>query len=84
MGLFRKKPIEVEAIVFSGDNGKECFLFVGEDNIDHSLNYPNIKTSEGLKIVDVGDYIVKESFNEEKRLYPCKPDIFEKTYEKID
>lgn len=40
-----------------------------------------IKTLEGLMEVSDGDYIIKGVNGE---FYPCKPDIFEKTYEKID
>ena len=38
-----------------------------------------IKTLEGEMIVSPGDYVIKGISNE---FYPCKPDIFEKTYEK--
>ena len=43
-----------------------------------------IKTKEGDRKADIGDYIIKESFSTDNRnFYPCKPDIFEKTYEQI-
>ncbi len=38
------------------------------------------KTLEGDKIVSVGDYIIKGVKGE---IYPCKPDIFELTYEEV-
>lgn len=82
MGKYRKKPLEIEAIVFNGSNLKECKIFIGE-NYDNSLNYPNIKTSEGTMEVSVGDYIIKEPFDKERGFYPCKPHIFEATYDKI-
>ena len=41
-----KKPIEIEAIIFTGDNYLECKNFIGEDNIDNKLNYPHIITRE--------------------------------------
>lgn len=53
------------------------------------VNYPNsdgtdelvIATLEGEMLVNFGDYIIKGVNNE---LYPCKPDIFEKSYEKVE
>lgn len=40
-----------------------------------------IPTLEGDMIASLGDYIIKGVNNE---FYPCKPDIFEKTYEKVE
>jgi len=80
---YRKKPVEIEAIIFSGDNMKECLDFIG-DNYDNTLNYPNIITPEGVMRVNVGDYIIKEPFDKERGFYPCKPDIFLKTYDKLE
>ena len=39
-----------------------------------------IKTLEGEHLASIGDYIIKGVSNE---FYPCKPDIFERTYEKV-
>lgn len=39
-----------------------------------------IKTLEGTMSAEHGDYIIKGVQNE---IYPCKPDIFEQTYEKV-
>jgi len=80
MAKYIKKPIKVEAIQFNGDNYKECESFIGKKNIDYKLNYPNIITSEGTMKVNVNDFIIKEPFDKERDCYPCKPDIFEKTY----
>ena len=80
MAKYIKKPIVVEAIQFDGHNYKECEAFIGENNIDNTLSYPNIITSEGTMIVNVNDFIIKEPFDKERDCYPCKPDIFEKTY----
>lgn len=80
---FRKKPIIIEAILFDGGNFKEYKKFI-EGNYDKTLNYPNIITSEGTMIVNVGDFIIKEPFDKERKFYPCKPDVFEKTYEKVE
>ncbi len=80
---YRKKPIVIEALIFDGNNYKECKNFIGED-FTNLLNYPNIITSEGLMRVNVGDYIIKEPFDKERMFYPCKPDIFKQTYEKVE
>lgn len=43
-----------------------------------------IKTSEGEMKADIGDYVIKEPFpTDDRKFYPCKPDIFDKTYEVI-
>jgi len=84
MKRYMKKPIIVEAIIFDGSNFKECEKFIGKENYDNTLNYPNIITSEGIMAVNKGDYIIKEPFDKERGFYPCKPDIFEKTYIEVD
>ena len=76
---YRKKPVVIEAVVFDGNNYKECKNFI-EENFDNTLNYPHIKTLEGVMTVSIGDFIIKGVNGE---FYPCKPDIFEKTYEEV-
>jgi hypothetical protein len=53
--------------------------------IDHSKVERGlvIKTSEGDMIARVKDYIIKEPFDKERKYYPCKPSVFELTYEAI-
>ena len=80
---FRKKPVEIEAIQFTGWNMRECAEFIGPDNIDNTLKYPNIITSEGTMRVNEDDWIIEEPFDKARGYYPCKPDIFELTYEKV-
>jgi len=75
-----KKPVAIDAIIFTGSNFNECKEYVGNDNIDNTLKYPNIITSEGVMRVNDGDYIIKEPFDKERKFYPCKPDIFKQTY----
>lgn len=86
---FRKKPVVVEAIQFVGtmESAGEILEFVGlqgeivnSKESDHLFNFI-IHTLEGDMIAEVGDYIIKGVNGE---FYPCKPDIFEKTYEKAD
>ena len=83
MAKFRKKPVVIEAIQFDGNNYKECEAFVGKNNIDNKLSYPNIITSEGTMKVSVNDFIIKEPFDKERGYYPCKPEVFVKTYDKV-
>ena len=49
-------------------------------SIDPSNGKMIISTLEGLHWVDLGDYVIRGVAGE---FYPCKPDIFEKTYEKV-
>jgi len=77
---YRKKPVVIDAIVFTGDNFKECQEFL-KGHYDNTLKYPNIVTLEGTLAVSVGDYIIQGVAGEH---YPCKPDIFEATYEALD
>lgn len=59
--------------------------FMGGDTIrvnyeDKDNPYLKIETLEGIMKASVGDYIIKGVNGE---FYPCKPDIFEKTYERV-
>jgi hypothetical protein len=72
--------VEKEALLFDGNNFKECEEFIGVDNYDNTLKYPNIKTLEGVMEVSVGDYIIKGLSGE---FYPCKPEIFKKSYVEV-
>lgn len=78
MNKYIKKPIEIEAIKWNGQNFGEIAVFckdilLADTNKDELL----IKTLEGNMIASLGDYIIKGVKGE---FYPCKPDIFEKTY----
>ncbi len=80
MAKYRKKPVVIDAMQFDGNNYKECELFI-EGNFDNTVNYPNIKTLEGVMRVSKHDFIIKGVKGE---FYPCKPDIFKMTYDKIE
>lgn len=82
MAKYRKKPVVIEAIqVKWGNSVTELMNFVGAGNINVSENgNVYIKTLEGDMRVSPNDYIIKGVNGE---FYPCKPDIFEKTYEKV-
>lgn len=92
---FRKKPVVVEAFQYDGDlkdsKGnwyvpqwaitayENKVMFYGRE--PHPFNSPYelyIETLEGIHHVTVGDYVIQGVNGE---LYPCKPDIFEQTYE---
>lgn len=88
---FRKKPTVIEAIQLRWDTWGEVCEFVGVGKltdgkpegtmgVNNSINL-SIPTLEGLMIASEGDWIIKGVKGE---FYPCKPDIFELTYEKVD
>lgn len=83
---YRKKPVVIEAIQFivnpeggCDHNWYECEEFIGKE-CKWQDGRPTINTLEGLFIVSHGDYIIKGVNGE---FYPCKPDIFEKSYELV-
>lgn len=85
----RKKPIIVEAIQFDPLNkhrlklpdGVYCINSPGADNYGYEGNKFYIDTLEGRHEVTVYDWIITGVKGEK---YPCKPDIFELTYDKIE
>lgn len=88
MSKFRKKPVVIEAVQYKGDGNfyntalpswiwkafEEKTLFPQQNGSDPL----QIKTLEGVLTVATDDYIIQDVNGE---IYPCKPDIFEKTYE---
>ena len=93
MPKYRKKPVVVEAVRWTGSNLEEIRNFVGSDLIEECVELFDIKrtlkeilvdiaidTLEGTMRVDYGDYIIKGVQGE---FYPCKPDIFLATYEEV-
>lgn len=94
---YRKKPVIIEAFQYNGDlKGSDGQYYVPdwavhafEENVmcydSFDATTPPcelfIKTLEGVHHVSVGDYVIKGVRGE---LYPCKPDIFEETYEVIE
>lgn len=99
MSKFRKKAVEIEAIQWNGNsNKKEIEQFVGRElksELESETAYVAgkgvpifsllIETKEGVMKAFRGDWIIKEPFpTGDRDFYPCKPDIFEKTYEPAD
>ena len=91
MAKYRKKPVVIEAFRWTGGheqieepnwiieaikNGTVWFNHVGTEYVNMV-----IKTLEGDHIASRGNYIIKGVQGE---LYPCKPDIFEQTYDPVD
>ena len=85
---FRKKPVVIEAFKWEGSNGKELGLWheqtavtelssIIENGDSQTLTIP---TLEGDMTAQIGDYIICGVKGE---YYPCKPDIFEATYEEV-
>ena len=83
MARYVKKPIPITAIQWTGENMVELVEFT---NGRCAFSYSGggfsitIPTLEGNMGANVGDYIVR---GVEGEFYPCRQDIFEKTYEKI-
>lgn len=85
MSEFRKKPVVIEAMQFTAESCAEVCDFIG---IEHhevgrcGLDSPlEVHTLEGVMRASVGDWIIKGVSGE---FYPCKPDIFEATYEPVE
>lgn len=76
---YRKKPVTIEAVQFTGDNEKEIIDFVG---CKLYTNYGNIyiPTLEGIIRAKPGYYIIKGVKGE---FYPCAEEVFKETYEEI-
>ncbi len=88
---FRKKPVLVEAFQWTGNKDqKEDPVWIVEaikqGKVFFTKETPNINTQmkidtlEGLMTASLGDWIILGIMGE---IYPCKPDIFEKTYEPV-
>ena len=82
---YRKKPLEVEAMHFKSFCIYQSILdWICSHGCIALMNGNQqiiIQTLEGNHIASVGDYIIKGIAGE---FYPCKPDIFEKTYDEVD
>lgn len=81
MPRFRKKPVVIEAFRYElGPTlGPEWFVDkVTSGEIATFIDHCEIKTLEGVMRGEIGDWIIQGVKGE---IYPCKPDIFEATYE---
>lgn len=93
---YKKRPVEIQAVQWTGENAEEIEEFVGDHcgavryiydkNVYKSSQQDRteliIHTLEGDHHASIGDYIIRGVKGE---FYPCKPDIFEETYiEKVE
>ena len=83
---YRKKPVVIEALRYDGKNLEEIGFFVGYECrlLDGELIIRTLEdglSGHASHVADPGDWIIKGVKGE---FYPCKPDIFEATYEPAD
>ncbi len=82
---YRKKPVVIEAVQFTKETKDQVFNdLTGPKSASFEGGKPILKvtTVHGeTAIVRIGDWIISE--DEKGRYYPCKPDIFEATYEPV-
>lgn len=84
---YRKKPVEVEVIRWDGSLDTYAKIVHPAFNklnrhVSAEKGQPiKISTLEGVHEGNIGDWIIQGVNGE---IYPCKPDIFDKTYEKVD
>lgn len=86
MPRFRKKPVVIEAIQFTGGNDGEILSWATRFSLENPIEMGvsgtlYIHTLEGQMTVSKGDWVIKGVQGE---FYPCKPDIFEATYEAVE
>ena len=97
MAKFRKKPVIIDALLWNGNNHRAMYDFLTNYELKDEpmdsfgdnfyLDFYKVrgglvvKTLEGEHLANIGDYIIKGVKCE---FYPCKPDIFELTYERIE
>jgi hypothetical protein len=75
----RKKPVMVDVIYFNGTNHDEVADFCAPDPVKVGGGFTIlIPTLEGEMTASKGDWIIRGVKGE---FYPCKPDIFDATYE---
>jgi hypothetical protein len=84
MRKYVKRPIVIEAVQWTGDNRREIFDFCDQSYFNTHFETGELKlmiqTLEGSMEASLGDYIIKGIHGE---FYPCKPDIFLKTYDEV-
>ncbi len=91
MFKYRKKPVVIEAFKWTGNQEQiEDPKWIVKAIVSGTVTFVNpgtgdvimmIQTLEGSMAANQGDYIIQGIQGE---LYPCKPGIFEKTYDKVD
>jgi hypothetical protein len=90
MPKFRKKPVVIEAVCWTGQNLDEVMVFCqGDATLELTVRgsselviatLEDGRDAEAKHIASRGDWIIKGVKGE---FYPCKPDIFDATYEPV-
>lgn len=81
---YRKKPVVIEAMHYTVENCRALHEWAGWEHSDHDEDCENgivVETLEGTMRADLGDWIIRGVKGE---FYPCKPDVFEATYEPVE
>jgi len=98
IGKAKKKPVIVDFVLWTGtvESTRNVLVFMGQNVVtncnksseafldyhEQCLNFGlKIETLEGVMKASVNDFIIKGVNGE---FYPCKPDIFHKTYDILD
>ena len=86
MPVYKKKPVKVEAVQFTGENHDDIIKFTGGQAIvglptGEGTECITIPTLEGPMVANPGDFVICGIAGE---FYPCKPDIFENSYDLIE
>lgn len=76
---YRKKPVVIEAVQYTGFNWDEVSAFC--EKAERTVTEDGIHTLEGFMRITKGDYIIRGIAGE---FYPCKPDIFKDTYDPVE
>lgn len=89
--LYRKVAVTVKAVQFTDKNKDSVYNWAKsiQGNVYHDFDGDKpilkIPTLEGEMICSIGDYLIVEPFPTDwRKLYPCKPSIFNQTYELLD
>jgi hypothetical protein len=84
MEKFRKRLVVIETVQWTGSNLNEIEDMIQDKDAASVFKFENGKlvifTLEGQHLANIGDWIIKGVRGE---FYPCKPDIFEMTYERV-
>ena len=80
---YRKRPVVIEAMQWTGDNAEQIIRWAGTVNVRSSSSRPEtlrVSTLEGDLFAGIGDWIIRGVVGE---FHPVRADIFEQTYEPV-
>lgn len=83
MDRYRKKPVEVEAVQYDGENVNRVIGWIIENGgeVRYAPGGLFIRTLEGEMRAFDGDFVIRGVAGE---FYPCKPDIFASSYDRVE